>query len=254
MDHVGGGTAELVEQRRQFQRAEGLGERGEPGQVGETDTAHHRRRVLVGHQFQIAAGVLQMLPVHRVDQGAESGHEPRGVAVGAGGDQFVVGLLDLDTGVGVPDHGCHRLGQPCHHRTDHPQQSGGGIVADRRAHIGPQRETVHIGLAECHLIGPGDGETERGPGPLHIRQRQAQRLGGGVQTVHRRTRQLQHITGQPEQATATLGRDHLLGGEAQARQILDQRGTAVRIGDPGGLQRVEIHHRASVTPGMLALG
>ncbi len=66
--------------------------------------------------------------------------------------------------------------------------------------------------------------------------------GGLAEGVHRPARPLQDIAGKAEQAAATLGLHHLLGGEAQAVQVLDQSGSLARIGDSGRFQRIEIDH------------
>jgi hypothetical protein len=61
----------------------------------------------------------------------------------------------------------------------------------------------------------------------------------------------QRVASQAEQPAATFGLHHLLGGEAEAVQVFDQRGTLARVGDSGGLQRIEIEHppeSASVAP------
>ena len=70
----------------------------------------------------------------------------------------------------------------------------------------------------------------------------AEFVGSGAQTVDRGARPLQNITGKAEQAAPALGLHHLLGSEAKAVQVLDQRGSLARIGDSGGLQRIEIDH------------
>ncbi len=68
-------------------------------------------------------------------------------------------------------------------------------------------------------------------------------VGGGLaQGVRRPARPLQGIAREPEQPAATLGLHHVLGGEAEAVQVFDQRGTLARIGDSGGLKRIEIDH------------
>ena len=70
----------------------------------------------------------------------------------------------------------------------------------------------------------------------------AERLGGGAQGVNRAARPLQSVTCQAEQAAAALGFDHLLGGEPESVQVLDQVRSFPRIGDACGFERVEIDH------------
>ena len=73
--------------------------------------------------------------------------------------------------------------------------------------------------------------------------RQAERLGGRSHAVGRPARPQQNVAGQPEQPPATFGVDHLVGGEPETVQVLDQARPIARIGDSRGLQRVEIDHR-----------
>ena len=67
-------------------------------------------------------------------------------------------------------------------------------------------------------------------------------VGGLAEGVDRPARSLQGIAGQPEQAAATLGLDHLVCGEAEAVEVFDQRGAFSGIGDSGGFERIEIDH------------
>ena len=56
---------------------------------------------------------------------------------------------------------------------------------------------------------------------------------------------MQNVAGQPEQSPAAFGVDHLVGGEPETVQVLDQVGPFARIRDSRGLQRVEIDHHLS---------
>ena len=53
---------------------------------------------------------------------------------------------------------------------------------------------------------------------------------------------LQNIACQAEQAATAFGLNHVLGGEAEAVQVFDQRGALARVGNSGGLKRIEIDH------------
>ncbi len=70
-----------------------------------------------------------------------------------------------------------------------------------------------------------------------VRQRHTDRICGGPQGIDLGTGPQQGVTGQSEQATVTLGLDHLVRGETEVRQVLDQTSPLARIGDPGSLQR-----------------
>jgi hypothetical protein len=71
---------------------------------------------------------------------------------------------------------------------------------------------------------------------------QTERFGGSVQGVHRAARSLQSVSSQAEQASVALCLDHVVCGEAEAVQVLDQAGTLAGIGDSCGFQRLEIDH------------
>jgi hypothetical protein len=74
-------------------------------------------------------------------------------------------------------------------------------------------------------------------------------VGGRAQAVRRGARPLQNVAGEAEQPAAPLGRDHLVGREAELVQIVDQAGSSARIGDSCGFQRIEIGHLHSFVPG-----
>ena len=116
------------------------------------------------------------------------------------------------------------------------------LVADGRLHRHPGRQAVDVDLAELRLVRVGDAQPERMPGVGELLDGHAERVGGLAQGVDRPARPLQGIAGEPEQPAAALGLHHLLGGEAEAVQVFDQRGSLARIGDSGGLQRIEIDH------------
>jgi hypothetical protein len=65
---------------------------------------------------------------------------------------------------------------------------------------------------------------------------------------------LQNITCEAEQATGPLGLDHLVGGEPEFVQVIDQAGSAPGIRDPGGFQRIEIGHHPSLPASTPRLG
>ncbi|BCI87551.1 hypothetical protein NIIDMKKI_27570 [Mycobacterium kansasii] len=51
---------------------------------------------------------------------------------------------------------------------------------------------------------------------------------------------MQDITGKTEQPAAALGFGHLVDGEAQSVQVLDQVGPPAWISDSGSFQRFEV--------------
>ena len=69
-----------------------------------------------------------------------------------------------------------------------------------------------------------------------VPRRRSRKLRSGGRT-------LQNVARQAEQPAAALGLDHLLGGEAEAVQVLDQAGPFARVGDSRGFQRIEIDHQ-----------
>ena len=103
-------------------------------------------------------------------------------------------------------------------------------------------KTVDVDLAEHRLIGVRRAQPERVPGVGELLDGHAELLGGLAQGVDRPARPLQNIAREAEQPAAALGLHHLLGGEAEAVQVFDQRGSLARVGDSGGLQRIEIDH------------
>ena len=67
-------------------------------------------------------------------------------------------------------------------------------------------------------------------------------VGGLSKGVDRSARPLKDVACEAEQAATAFGLHHVLGGEPEAVQVLDQRGPLARVGDPCGLERIEIDH------------
>ena len=77
-----------------------------------------------------------------------------------------------------------------------------------------------------------------------VLQRHTDRICGGPQGIDLGAGPQQDVTGKSEQAAVTLGLGHLVRGETESRQVLDQTSPLARIDDSGCLQRVEIDHLA----------
>ena len=113
-----------------------------------------------------------------------------------------MGDVELDVGSAGPAHRRQGLGQPGHTRSHHAKQAGGFGIADQYPQFRPRAQGLQIGPAQRLHVAAGHGEAQRGPGPLHIVQRNADVRGHIGQTVFRRPGPLQDITGQPEQPAA----------------------------------------------------
>ena len=116
------------------------------------------------------------------------------------------------------------------------------VVAHPVLHIGAGRQCVDVRLAEHDRVRVGDGQPEHGPDSVR-RDREAgraprQRCAGCTPA----DQSVSGIACQAEQAAAAFGLNHLLGGEAEAVQVFDQRGALARVGNSGGLKRIEIDH------------
>jgi hypothetical protein len=116
------------------------------------------------------------------------------------------------------------------------------IAVDGSPQRDPRRQTVDIDLAEHWLIAVGNAEAERMPGVGELLDGHTESVGGLSKRVDRSTRPLKDVACEAEQAAAAFGLHHVLGGEAEAVQVLDQCGPLARVGDPGGLERIEIDH------------
>ena len=148
--------------------------------------------------------------------------EPRRRAIRLRRSELVMSVRHLDFGLSNANHRRTGFGESGHRCTEYPQQAERRVVANDRFHRHPGRQPVDVGPAQRGLFGIGNRQPEHGPGVRQFLERHAELLRGGAQTVDRGARPLQDVTGQPEQAAPTLGRHHLLGGEAKAVQVLDQ--------------------------------
>ena len=73
-------------------------------------------------------------------------------------------------------------------------------------------------------------------------ERKGERVGSDAHALRRRTSPSQNIACQAEQAATAFGLNHVLGAEAEAVKVFDQRGALARVGNSGGLKRIEIDH------------
>ena len=121
-----------------------------------------------------------------------------------------------------------------------------GVVAHLHPHRHPGRQAVDIGLTQRRGIRVCDGQAEHGPGAFDVLHRHTDRIRGGAQGVDLGAGPQQDVTGQSEQAAAPLGLGHLVHGETEARQVLDQTGPRARISDSCCLhaRRIQIDHLA----------
>ena len=139
-----------------------------------------------------------------------------------------------------PDHRRDGLGHPGHVRSEDPQEPIRGVGAHLHPHRHPGRQAVDIGLTQRRGIRVRDGKAEHRPAAFDLLQRHTDRIRGGAQGVALRTGLQQDVTGQSEEAAAALGVGHLVHGETEARQVLEQPSPRAWISDPRSLHGVEV--------------
>ena len=183
------------------------------------------------------------MAMNHVDHRPDTGNQFGQFAPGPCGGEFVLAAGDPKVGPRGSQQGRLGLREPGHSGADETQQAA--VVAHLRLHRGAGGKGVDVRLAQRDVIGAGNGQAKHGPGLCDVVERQPECLGGGPKAVARSAGPSDGVSGQSEQAAPTLGFEHLLGGEPEIGQILDQARPFSRVGDSGGLQRVQIDHMHS---------